>query len=381
MTAPTFRVAVVGGGLAGLACAHALAGRGLAVALFDKGRAAGGRLAARATPGQTFDLGAQYFTVRDEHFARRARLWRTAGACAPWAGRIVALDGAGGPPRPVEPIERWVGTPDMGALARLLARGLPVRSGHRVERLTRHAGGLALRGTVAPAGVGLGPAPPGAAGDEDFGTFDGVALCLPPAQAVALLEGVSPRLAGRAAAVEFDPCLALAFAAGEADEAALRALGFDGAFVGREGAPSGSPLSWVARDSSKPRRPPGERWVLHASAAWSRARFDLPEAETTDAMLAAFAATFGLAPPRPAFTRLRRWAFARAPRPLDVGALFDDDARVGLGGDWASGGRVEGAFLSGVALAERLLGAARGRRLGAAPPASGAGAPKRPEAP
>ena len=37
------RVAVVGAGLAGLACA--LADRALEVALFDKGRSAGGRLA------------------------------------------------------------------------------------------------------------------------------------------------------------------------------------------------------------------------------------------------------------------------------------------------------------------------------------------------
>jgi hypothetical protein len=36
-------------------------------------------------------------------------------------------------------------------------------------------------------------------------------------------------------------------------------------------------------------------------------------------------------------------------------ALFDDDARLGVGGDWSAGGRVEGAFLSGVALAGRVL--------------------------
>jgi renalase len=53
---------------------------------------------------------------------------------------------------------------------------------------------------------------------------------------------------------------------------------------------------------------------------------------------------------------LRRWAYARAPAPLDADALFDDEAKVGLGGDWAAGGRVEGAFLSGIALAGRVLG-------------------------
>lgn len=353
---PAFRVAVVGAGLAGLACARALAHRGLTVTVFDKGRAPGGRLAVRLAPEPAFDLGAQYFTVRDERFARQVRVWHARGACAPWAGRLVALDGAGGAPQPVEPIVRWVGTPDMGALARHLVGRSSVRLGHRVEQLARHAGGLALRGTVASAGVTLGPAAPGAPGGEEFGTFESVALCLPPSQAAALLEGVSPRLATQAAAVAFDPCLALAVAAGDREDGALRSLDFDGAFLGREGASFSSPLAWIARDSSKPRRPPGERWVLHASAAWSRAHFDRPEAEVAEAMLAALAAAFDLRPLRPAFQHLRRWAFARAPRPLDVGALFDDDARVGLGGDWACGGRVEGAFVSGIALAQRVLG-------------------------
>lgn len=48
-------------------------------------------------------------------------------------------------------------------------------------------------------------------------------------------------------------------------------------------------LSWVARDSSKPARPAGERWVLHASTAWTRAWFDRSEADVTAAMLAALA--------------------------------------------------------------------------------------------
>jgi len=55
-------------------------------------------------------------------------------------------------------------------------------------------------------------------------------------------------------------------------------------------------------------------------------------------------------------TALRRWAFARAPSPLGTEALFDDEAKIGVGGDWSAGGRVEGASLSGVALAGRVLG-------------------------
>lgn len=344
-------MAVVGAGLAGLACARSLADRGVEVALFDKGRSVGGRLATRRIPPHTFDLGAQYFTVRDELFQNRVRSWLEQGVCAPWRGRIVALDGSGDAPRPVEPIERFVGTPDMSALARHLAENLGVNTGQRVERIERTEGALRLRGTRAKAGTTLGPAAPGALAPDDLGAFGCVVLCLPANQAVALLEPVSPRLAQEARAVAFEPCFALGLLAGAEDEA-LRALDLDGAFVGRENEPSASLLSWVARDSSKPGRPAGERWVLHASAAWSRASFDAPEEAVTQAMVAEFSRLFGLGRLRPELTFLRRWAAARAQSPLDRGALFDDVARVGLGGDWASGGRIEGAFLSGLALAD-----------------------------
>ena len=349
------RVAVIGAGLAGLACARTLTDHNLDVVLFDKGRSPGGRLATRRLPSHTFDLGAQYFTARDPRFRRHVQSWLDEGVCAPWHGRIVALDGAGGPARPTAPLERLVGTPDMNALARHLAADLHVRSGQRVDRIERVAGMLTLRGTTAPAGVTLGPAGPSDLGSIDLGTFDSVLLCLPADQAAVLLEPISAPLAQAAREVPLDPCFVVGLAAG-ADDAALRALALAGAFIGREGEPGASPLSWVARDSSKPGRPPGERWVLHASAAWSRAARDMPREDVEATMLAELSRLFDLGPLQPELSFVHRWGYARALRPLDRGALFDEDLRVGIGGDWACGGRVEGAFLSGVALAGRVLG-------------------------
>lgn len=363
------RIAVVGAGLAGLTCARTLVDLGFEVTIFDKGRAVGGRVATRRSGRHTFDLGAQYFTARDTRFRRQVRTWIEAGACAPWNARIVAVDGASDarnadrrpPPQPVEPLERLVGTPDMSALARHMAAGHDVRSGHRVDHVAKDGESLLLRGLAAQAGVTLGPAAAGDAGTEDLGRYDGLAVCMPPSQAAILLDGVSPALAATARAVALDPCFAVGVAPTEGNERALRTLAFDGAFIGRDGARS-SPLAWVARDSSKPGRPPGERWVLHASAEWSRAWYDRRETEVIDAMVAELERLFGVAPVRPALTLLRRWSLARAPEPLREGALYDAEARVGIGGDWACGGRVEGAFLSGLALAERMSASASRNR-------------------
>ena len=60
MMLETERIAVIGSGIAGLACARRLSDAGYAPILFDKGRGIGGRLATRRTPdGRQFDHGAQ----------------------------------------------------------------------------------------------------------------------------------------------------------------------------------------------------------------------------------------------------------------------------------------------------------------------------------
>ncbi len=114
-------------------------------------------------------------------------------------------------------------------------------------------------------------------------------------------------------------------------------------------------MTWVARDSSKPSRPPGERWVLHASPAWSRQHVSLADAELVRALVSELALLFGLGPLTPDVGVVQRWALARAAEPLGGDVLYDPASGIGLGGDWTSGGRVEGAFSSGQALAARLL--------------------------
>ncbi|MEG8120101.1 NAD/FAD-dependent oxidoreductase, partial [Xanthomonas hortorum pv. gardneri] len=49
-----------------------------------------------------------------------------------------------------------------------------------------------------------------------------------------------------------------------------------------------------------------------------------------------------------------RWAVASGEPPLQSGCAWDAQLRIGLCGDWLAGGKVEGAWQSGVALAERV---------------------------
>lgn len=347
------RVAVVGAGIAGLSCACALREQGVEVVVFDKGRSPGGRVASFRSPELDADLGAQYFTVRDERFARCVAAMERERVVRRWYGRVRAAPVTGRAFTMTPEVERYVGVPGMSAIARHLARDLAVRSSHRVDAIAVHARGITLAGTVGAPGVTLGPREKTDRTLIELGDFDAVLVCLPAEQATALVAPVSPSLAEAAGSVRFDPCLALAFATDGTD---LEHLPFDGLFVGRDDDRDRA-IAWIARDSSKPGRAGRESWVVHAAPEWSRAHLRDPAEVIERSLLDEMARLCGRPSIRVKTATLRRWAFARAPLALDVHRFFDASTRVGLGGDWCAGGRVEGAFVSGLALATSLLDA------------------------
>ncbi len=131
-------------------------------------------------------------------------------------------------------------------------------------------------------------------------------------------------------------------------------VGFDAAFV------HGSPLTWIARNASKPGRPAEEAWLLHASPEWSREHLDLDGELAARRLLDAFAAAAGRPLPEPLYHAAHRWRFALPTEPLAEPCLFDAETWLAACGDWCGGPRVEGAFLSGCAVAGRLLALAPG---------------------
>ena len=325
------RVAIVGAGLAGLAAARTLQDHGLEVTVFDKSRGVGGRLATRRAAGLTFDHGAQYFTVRDDGFRRLVTSWCERGLVEPWDCRIgVVEDGRlreAGPER-----ERFVAVPGMNALAKHLAADLDVVRDTGIAGLEREGQRWALRDL--------------AGGRVD--AFDRVIVATPAPQAVALLTGASEALAAVAGRVSYAPAWAVMLVPCVPLTVAHDAIRFgDG------------PLAWAARDGAKPGRR-GEAWVLHATPGWSRSNTDAPKPEVIAALVAAFFAGLGVDAVALVHADAHRWLYARVEDPLGVGALWDPDTGIGACGDWCADARVEDAFLSGQALAGRMLGTPAG---------------------
>ena len=331
------RVAVIGAGIAGLAAARTLHRAGIEVVVFEKARGVGGRTSTRRREPDAFDHGAQYFTCKTRAFAAQVEDWQRRGVVAAWEAPVHSL-GTENPEHESHPPERFVGTPGMSALARDLASDLTVRTGQRVERISR-------RSAPDPDWlIQCEDAPPP---EEVFGT---VIVAAPAPQAASLLTPV-PLLARQAASVKMVACQAALVTFDEP-----LALPFGGAFVEDE------TLAWVARNTSKPKRPERESWVLHATPEWTHHhQTDSPQRILT-LMLAAFGRATGRPLPKTVFEATHCWKLARAPKPLAVISVWDPSASIGVCGDWLCGSRVEDAFQSGEHLGAALRTALRGPR-------------------
>ncbi len=179
---------------------------------------------------------------------------------------------------------------------------------------------------------------------EQLGVFDLLIVSAPAPQAQELLRSAAPQIARHASAVQYTPTWAAMLAFEDAGE-----LDYDGLFF------DDGILRWAARNDSKPGRA-GNTWVLHAAPDWSAANLEVAAAEVIADLSAAFCAATGMNPSNIQAGSAHRWLYSLVPSPLDVGALWHAELQLGVCGDWCNGARIEGAFLSGHAVAGRILG-------------------------
>ncbi len=309
------QIAIVGAGMAGLSCATRLAALGHAVALFDKGRGPGGRMATRRVEADgttlSFDHGAQYFTARDPRFVEQVARWEREGVVARW-------DAAGE--------DAWVGTPAMNAPIKAMAGRHDVQFGTRIEQLLRDGDGWQLDGEGAP--------------DR---RFDAVVVALPAEQAGPLLQQHASAMGDLADTTSSAPCWTIMAAFEQRLPSEQDTIRHHGA------------IGWAARNNAKPGRGSAECWVVQASPDWSRAHHEDEATAVETALLDQLADAIGAPlPPRLAISA-HRWRFARSGAAGEE-ALWDAQQRIGVCGDWLIGPRVEAAYLSGRILAETVGG-------------------------
>ena len=334
------RVAVVGAGIAGIACARVLAAGGHEVVVLDRGRVPGGRMASRTLDDRVVDLGASYLVARDPAFTAVVADWQQRGLARPWTTQFAVWDGGLQPPKPGP--TRWAAPRGLRSLVADLATGLDVRQG-----------------------VDVTSAGQGRADDQ---AYDEVVLAMPDPQALRLLDDSCPQeralLEGRA----WHPVLALAA------RAPRRSWDWDGLFV------HGSKvLEWVADDGSR-RGDGAPVLVAHSTPSFAAQHLQDPAGAAPE-LVAALAPLLGRAEVRPdtsphvrpdtspqvrpaapapaaapapvqlTVQRVQRWSFAK---PADAREQPFHRGRVSLCGDGWGASKVEAAWLSGTALGQDL---------------------------
>lgn len=310
------RIAIVGAGMAGLACAEKLVAAGHEVDLFDKGRRAGGRMSTRrlrtGSGEAAFDHGAQYFTARDPAFQARLAVWREAGLAAPW---------------PAAGDDAWVGAPAMDVLIGSMSAALTVHWSAQVDRISRDAAGWRVDGE----GI-------------DDNAFDALVVAIPAEQAAILVRPWNSDMADVAAATPSDPCWTMLAAFAERLPVVADVVRDRGE------------IAWATRNSAKPGRSSPESWVVQADPSWSRANLERPADEVARDLLGMFQTAISIEAIPTLALVAHRWRYARSGN-ADTKPLWSAGSRLGLCGDWLLGPRVESAWLSGDRLADAILSA------------------------
>ena len=342
-TAPR-HFAVIGAGLAGIACARTLVQAGHRVTVFEKTDRVGGRTATHDSPFGSFDAGAQYFTVRDERFGQA--LDTVPGVFRPWSANAVrVLDATGRVSAASQPTNEphWVASPGMDALAQAWAQPL-LQAGNlhlnahvvRIQRDRLDAGQWQVHAESADGA------------QQVVAGFDGVLLAQPADPARALLDASALKtpLVAAMANVVTAPCWTLMLAFPQAVRPGLTTLGPQW----NAARSTHHRSAWLARESSTPKRSSVERWTVQASPAWSHEHLEDDSERVQAKLLKAFGEVTGIRA-EPGYVALRRWRYAQTTQPLGESHLWDGKTGIGACGDWCLGHRLEDAFVSGLELA------------------------------
>lgn len=319
------KVAVVGAGMAGLACANRLTELGIAVEVFDKARGPGGRMTSKRTADGYLDLGAQYFTAREPRFIKQVQRWQQQGLVTPWLAPIWRYQQGKLQPSPDQQL-RFIGIPTMHSPLKQLAQGLKVQYQFQLSTLQHDAAGWWLADSRA----------------RLVGPFSAVVLSIPPAQAAAVLPS---ELALQIPSSSLTPCWAV-----NIELSAPSGASAGGIFV----KDPALPVSWVSRQNSKPGRSLSESWLLHFTPAYSQQHLEQDASFWQQTALTCLAQILQIDISSKEVVS-HRWRYAQM-NPDSQGVVAPALSQgLWLAGDWTKGGRVENAWLSGINIAEQFI--------------------------
>jgi predicted NAD/FAD-dependent oxidoreductase len=319
------RVAVIGAGLAGLSCANQLKADGFQVQLFEKSRGSSGRMSTRKGDGWSADHGAQYFTARSPLFVEELNSWIGAGVAGAWHPTLKVFEDNQWRDGSVTE-NRYVGIPGMNSPGQYLAKNLSIEFNQTIDQISHQNSKWSLHSIES-----------GSIEDQ----FDWLVIALPAPQAFILTKFVDQSIEESSRSFNMFGCWTVMVRFTEKPD-----VSFDAAFINDE------IISWVSRNISKPGRTGQESWTIQANPQWSQDWIELDKEEASKRILeCAKKLGFNF---QNAEISIHRWRYASgAISPIPEFSFFEN-MNLGLCGDWLHGGRVEGAWLSGLKLSNEI---------------------------
>ena len=318
-------VAVIGAGLAGLCCATKLQDAGFKVQLFEKSRGASGRMSTRNGEDWSADHGAQYFTARSPQFEEELNSWISDGVAGAWYPSLKVFEDEQWREGSVSE-NRYVGIPGMNSPGQYLAKNLSIKFNQTIDKILHHHNKWSLRSIES--------------GNIE-GQFDWLVIALPAPQAFILAKSADHLIEESFRPFNMLGCWTVMVRFAEKPN-----LMFDAAFVNEE------IISWVSRNNSKPGRTGQESWTFQANPQWSQEWIELDREEASKRILdCAQKLGFDF---QKAEISVHRWRYASGAFSPSPEFCMNENLKLGLCGDWLHGGRVEGAWLSGMKLANNI---------------------------
>lgn len=311
---------VVGAGISGLLCAKELSGLGVSVKILDKGRGVGGRMSTRYMSGARLDHGAQFFTVRDQMFQKYVDHWLSVGVAKEWFRHAPCDSNPQGYPR-------YCGVGGMNEIPKYLAEELDVQCSEQVIAVNYKAGNWQVTTQ-----------------SETVYHARHLILTAPLPQSLALLDTSGLNYADD----ELEALRSLKYRRGLTTLAILNepsGLPEDG-FIQLED----SVVTWLADNQMK-----GISDVpcltIQSTPEFADLHWDSPDSVRGQKMIEAIV---DYLKSQVTDYVCHRWGYALSEGRYKQSYFYNPKLNLALAGDGFSGGRVEGAALSGIQLARQF---------------------------
>lgn len=338
-----FDVAIIGAGVAGLACAQQLHQSGYRVVVVEKSRGVGGRMATRRLETTCADHGVRYLESQGKFLPLLIDVLLRRRILQAWTDDVYQLNSTQ-PELTNESessrITRYVAPAGMTAVAKFLAKDLELWLNRRVETITPTAENTWHLQLNSP--------------DETLRelTANAVVMAIPAPQALMLVEPLAQTVPSdfldSLNRVEFDPCITVM--AGYKNEQ-LSLPSWQACDISNN-----SDLAWIGLDSSKRPNATAPIFVLQSTPEFANLYLDTEDLKPIGQQLLASAAELlipGL--DSPDWLQVHRWRYAFPSQALSQDYLYSPTPLPLICcGDWCGGNLIDGALNSGIATAKEI---------------------------